>query len=142
MRKKSIFRLSGWDCLEMRITPSAVGIATAAHIVRIDASVHHSRGHSGHIAAHKTQHVQPLSIGTIYGYNSRITITGITSTGIGSTTSNDGTGSGTIGAVTGGFHPTGSHRGTFGGGSTGGGSTGGGSVGGGSGGGGGGNGGY
>ncbi len=50
MRKHSIFCPNGWDRLEVRITPSAVG-HVPAEIVRIDAHVQHAkvRHHGPHV---------------------------------------------------------------------------------------------
>jgi hypothetical protein len=55
MRKRNVFRPNGWDGLEVRITPSAVGVPPVAHIVRIDAHVQQAKGHS-HPKVHHPVH--------------------------------------------------------------------------------------
>jgi hypothetical protein len=55
MRKHHIFRPSGWNSLEVRITPSAVGPSPVAEMVRIDAHVRHVKVH--HHAHHQVHHV-------------------------------------------------------------------------------------
>jgi hypothetical protein len=62
MRKQHIFRPNGWNGLEVRITPSAVGLASAAEMVRIDAHVSHAKVH--HHAHRKAQHVTHPGGGT------------------------------------------------------------------------------
>jgi nicotinamidase-related amidase len=59
MRKQHIFRPNGWDGLEVRITPSAVGLAPAAESVRIDAHVRRARAHPHPVAHHKVHHPAP-----------------------------------------------------------------------------------
>ena len=73
MRKHSIFCPNGWDRLEVRITPSAVG-HVPAEIVRIDAHVQHAKGHSHpkvHHPVHpKVHHTSPHvnhPVGGTYG---------------------------------------------------------------------------
>src|SRR5262245_31580943 len=55
MGKRNVLRPHGWDGLEVRITPSAVGLAPVAQIVRIDAHVQHATGHS-HPKVHHPTH--------------------------------------------------------------------------------------
>ena len=147
MRKLSIFRPNGWDRLEVRITPSAIG-HVAAEIVRIDAhvqlaKVHHAR-QNGHHVNHQGGSVGGGSVllGPVTpGYISPI---GLGSTDIvGGSPANFGGSTGGGSLLSGPLGGVGILRGvgllggggsTGGGGSMGGGSTGGGSTGGGSGG--------
>src|SRR5579883_1199489 len=133
MRKRDVFRPNGWDGLEERITPSAVGLVPAAQIVRIDAHVPHARGvshpkvhHPTHPKVHHPTHpkVHHTSLHVTHpgGGPSRGGTNGSGTLGNGST--GESTGGGTILPGTG-------NGGTIGGGSSGGGSTGGGSTGGG-----------
>ncbi len=136
MKKQRIFRPSGWDGLEVRITPSAVAFAPAAEMVRIDAHIRHAK-RAHHRAHHKGPHVThrggfigitytgtPIPIGTAYGGGSL----GGTSGG----SSGGGPGNGTLGGLLGGGSSGGTPIGTSGGvGSLGGGSGGGGGGGGG-----------
>ncbi len=59
MKRQSIFRPNGWDRLEVRITPSTIGHAPAADMVRIDAHVQGANVHPSlevHDFRHKVQH--------------------------------------------------------------------------------------
>ena len=136
MRKLSIFRPNGWDRLEVRITPSAIG-HVPAEIVRIDAhvqlaKVHHAR-HNGHHVNHQGGSTGGGSVllGPITpGYISPI---GLGATDIvGGSPANFGVSGGGRSLLSGPLPGSGLllGGGTTGGGTTGGGSTGGGSMGG------------
>jgi uncharacterized membrane protein YgcG len=56
MRKQYTFRPNGGDSLEVRITPTAVGVAPAAAIARIDAHVQHAKVHQHPQVHHKVHH--------------------------------------------------------------------------------------
>lgn len=55
MRKRCVLCPVGWDRLEVRIAPSAVGHAPAAEVARIDAHIHHSHPKVHHKAHHHPQ---------------------------------------------------------------------------------------
>ena len=56
MRKQYVFRPDGWNSLEVRVFPSAVVLAPAAEIVRIDAHVQQARVHPHHEVHQKVRH--------------------------------------------------------------------------------------
>ncbi len=62
MRKQDDFRPNVWHSLEVRITPSAVGLAPAAEVVRIDAHVQHARVHPHSAVHHKVHHHAPHEV--------------------------------------------------------------------------------
>ncbi len=105
MRKRHGFRPGVWDRLEVRITPSAVGLASPAEIIRIDAHVHETKRHPQHKGRHRNHPAGGITVGS--STSSEISVTVSTSTGgSGIPASDHGTGGGgTSGGFTGGPHP-------------------------------------
>jgi hypothetical protein len=75
MRKQHIFRPNGRNNLEVRITPSAVGLEPAVEMVRIDADPYHPVRHGKvHYYAHPPAHRVTRPGGGISGGSYTITI--------------------------------------------------------------------
>jgi hypothetical protein len=108
MRKRHVIRPGAWDRLEFRITPSAVGLASPAEIVRIDAHVHGAKGHSQHRVQHQGHHPNHPAGGITVGSlpSGDISVTVLSSSGgSGIPASNGTSGGATSGEFAGGPHP-------------------------------------